>query len=141
MKKILLIFLLSLFLFSCKKTEYHYLTFEITFLDKPAKGSSNFITIGVTPNNRDQPNLDRFNLPEKWTYNYASLVKGDEVKFHVYGQLSYYYEMRVFIDNKEVSYLKVRTSDHAYYSYIVEDRYGLNMNQTSNSPYIQFVFN
>lgn len=144
MKKFIYIFLITILGFSftsCKKTEYHKVTFEITFLGSPGTGASNFIDISAMPNYSDKkPFVDRFNIPQVWRYEYIGLEKGQKVYFLVSGQLSYYFEMRVFIDGVEKSYRKVRVSDTNYYDDHVEESYGLNDKSNEDMGVIQFVY-
>ena len=137
---ILLIFILGFSFTSCKKKDYHKVMFEITFLQIPATGNSNSIEVYVTPSYADnKPYINRLNVPKVWRYEYIGLEKGQKVLFGVRGQLSYYYEMRVYIDDREVSYLKVKVSDYNYYDAHIEESSGLN---TSNydTGLIEFVY-
>lgn len=142
MKKIL-IFLVLLFTFiSCKKKEtYHKISYEIKMLEIPTNGASNFIEVITKPCDLEKvPKIDRFNVPLIWRYDYYGLKKGDEIIFSVDGQLSYRYEMRLYIDDIEVSYLKIKTSDNTYYSTIVEERSGINDWKNSQSGFINFIY-
>ena len=142
MKKILiLIFILFGFL-SCKKFEKpHKITYEIKMLQIPITGSSNFIEVMAEPcDEGGVPGIDRFNVPKIWKYDYFGLKSGDKVMFSVDAQLSYRFEMRIYIDDIEVSYLKVKTSDNSYYTYFVEERNGLNDWKNSNLGFIEFVY-
>lgn len=139
--KIILILVITSSFFSCKKEELkHKVTFEVKFLDTPNKGSSNFIEIYTKPTDVNQTSVDRFNVPKVWRYEYIGLVKGDKVELSVNGQLSYYFEMRVFIDDKEVSYMKVKVSDTVYYGCTVLERSGLNDLSNENVGYISFKY-
>ena len=144
MKKLIYILFVIIFSFSfssCKKTEYHKVMFEITFLGSPNTGSSNFIDIGVVPNYPNtKPFVDRFNVPQVWRYEYLGLEKGQKVYFSVYAQLSYYFEMRVYIDGVEKSYRRVKVSDNTYYACQIEESYGLNDKSTSNRAVIEFTY-
>jgi len=144
MKKSIFILLITIFSFSftsCKKTEYHKVVFEITFLGSPGMGSSSFIDVYILPNYSDKkPFIDRFNIPQVWRYEYLGLEKGQKVHFLVRGQLSYYFEMRVFIDGVEKSYRKVRVSDNSYYDDHVEESYGLNDKSTHDTGIIEFIY-
>lgn len=136
---IILSFLGVFSLTSCKKESYHKVSFEIKFLDSPKMGSSNSIEFSVFPTDGKTPNLDRMNLPEIWRYEYMGLKNGDKVKFSVRGQLSYFYEMRVFIDDVETSYMRVRVSDNSYYADHVEERRGRN-DSNEDTGYIEFNY-
>lgn len=143
MKNFIYLFLITLFTFSftsCKKKDYHKVTYEITFLQTPNTGSSNFIEVGCNPSYSDKgPTIDRFNIPQVWRYDYMGLEKGQKVSFSVRGQLSYYYEMRVFIDGSEVSYMKVKVSDTNYYDDHIESSHGLNTS-TADTGLIEFIY-
>jgi hypothetical protein len=144
MRKLINIFifvLISTFFISCKKQDYHKVSFEITFLGTPNTGSSNFIEVYALPNYSDKkPNIDRFNVPQVWKYEYIGLEKGDKVYFLVRGQLSYYFEMRVFIDGVQKSYRRVIVSDNSYYDDHVEESYGLNDKSDQDTGIIEFIY-
>jgi len=143
MKKFIYILLVSILGFtSCKKTEYHKVMFEITFLQTPSNGSSNFIEVNCNPSYASSgkgPTIDRFNIPQVWRYEYLGLERGQKVLFGVRGQLSYHYEMKVYIDGTQVSYLKVKVSDSNYYDDHVEASSGLNTSQY-DTGLIEFVY-
>lgn len=143
MKKFIYILLISILGFSftsCKKTDYHKVMFEITFLQSPSTGNSNFIEVNCNPSySGNGPTIDRFNIPQVWRYEYLGLEKGQKVSFGVRGQLSYYYEMRVYIDGNEVSYLKVKVSDSNCYDDHIEASSGLNTS-TYDTGLIEFVY-
>lgn len=127
--KRLTIYILILTLFSCKKepkTPQHKVGFLLNFISGPGSGSSNFISVYMDPNNGDYPNIDRFNIPRSIKYEYSPVLQGDKVTFQVQGQLSYYYEMFVYIDDVEVSYIRAKVSDYSYYDDHVLERRGLN---------------
>jgi len=118
--------LVGFFFVSCKKTDYHKVTFEVTFLESPSTGASNFIDILVTPKGENVTPINRFDIPKVWRYEHVGLEKGDLVQMVVSPQLSYHFEMRVYIDDKQVSYRRIKTSDFTYYSVHVEESYGRN---------------
>lgn len=137
----LLVVILSFYFTSCEKNEYHKVTYEITFLSTPINGASNFIEIGATPSYpQKEPYVDRFKIPKIWRYEYTALQKGDKISFLVSGQLYYYFEMRVYIDDVEQSYRRVRVSSYAYYGDHVEESYGLNSKSDWDSGVIEFVY-
>lgn len=137
----LLIVIFGVSFTSCKKDNMHKVTFEIVFLQSPSTGSSNLIEITAKPSYSDvKPAVDRLNIPQKWTYDYIGLKKGDKVTFGVRAQLSYYYEMRVYIDGNQVSYMKVKVSDYNYYEDHVEDHSGLNDNTQYDTGLITFTY-
>ena len=126
---------------SCKKKDYHKVTFEVTFLGSPSTGASNMIDVQLLPKySNNPPFIDRFNVPQVWRYDYIGLEKGQFVEFIVRAQLSYYFEMRVFIDGVEVSYRKVKVSDTNYYDDHVEDSSGLNDKSNEDTGIIQFTY-
>jgi len=141
MKKIIYILIVTLITFtSCKKTAYHKITFEVTFLDTPGTGASNFIQIYATPSYSDkEPSIDRFNIPQVWRYDYVGIKKGQKVQFCVRGQLSYHFEMKVYIDDVEKSYRRVIVSDNSYYDDHVEESHGLNT-ATDDMGIIEFTY-
>jgi|LakMenEpi03Aug12_release.lakeMendotaPanAssembly.Ray.scaffolds.fasta_scaffold738422_2 hypothetical protein len=142
MKKILiLIFILFGFL-SCKKLEKtHKITYEIKMLQIPSTGSSNFIEVMAEPcGENGVPGINRFKVPKIWKYDYFGLRNGDKVMFSVDAQQSYRFEMKIYIDDIEVSYLKVKTSDNSYYLYFVEERNGINDWKNSDLGFIEFVY-
>lgn len=140
MKK-LLTYILILTLFACEKETKlpeHKVTFLLKFISGPGTGSSNFIQVWMKPNNGDMPNIDRFNIPRSVKYEYSPVLQGDVVTFQVQGQLSYWYEMFVYIDDVEVSYMRARVSDYNYYSDHVEERRGLNDYANVDHSIIEF---
>jgi len=136
----ILITILGFSFTSCKKKDIHKVTYEIIFLQSPSTGNSNFIEITANPSYSDvKPAVDRFNIPQKWTYDYIGLEKGQKVTFGVRAQLSYYYEMRVYIDGNQVSYMKVKVSDNTYYDDHIEEQSGWN-NSTYDTGLITFTY-
>lgn len=142
MKKIIYIFLIVFSLISCKKKhEYHKVTYEITFLNSPNKNSSNFIDVSISPEYPEKDAyVDRFNIPQVWRYDYLYLEKGQLVQFLVRGQLSYYFEMRVYLDGVETSYRRVIVSDNSYYSDHVEESRGRNDKVDIDMGIIEFTY-
>ena len=141
MKKILILLLIIIGFTSCQKKEVlHKVGFEVTFLDKPRYGSSNFFDVypyPYDPNNR--PQIDR-EVTKVWKYEYYQLKDGDKVEFVAAGQLDYYYEMRVYIDDVEVSYLRAVVSHYNYYATLVEERRGLSDETSKTAPSIKFIY-
>ena len=126
---------------SCKKKDYHKVAFEITFLNSPTTGASNFIEVYALPSYSDKkPSIDRFNIPQVWRYEYIGLKKGDKVHFMVRGQLSYYFEMKVYIDDVQKSYRRVIVSDNSYYDDHVEESSGLNDKSDKDMGIIEFTY-
>jgi hypothetical protein len=145
MKKITFKLLLSIVLIfgfiSCKKEPIkHKVTYQINFLETPGLGSSDFISYGASPSNHDLPVIRRGEIPKTWKYEYFGLTEGTEVVFSFRGQLSYRYEMIVYIDDVEKSYVRVKTSDDVYYATKIEERRGLVKHPESNGGLICFDF-
>lgn len=143
MKKLFYLFIifLSIIFFSCKKEpKKHKITYEVNFFQTPSTGSSNFIGISTMPLDGNRPGIDRFNIPKTWRYECYNLIKGDEIVFAVNGQLSYFFEMRLYIDDKQVSYLKAKVSDNSYYAVKVLEVDGLNDYADKNVAMISFVY-
>jgi len=137
----ILIVILGFSFTSCKKKDYHKVKFEITFLQTPATGNSDFIEVLASPSYSDKkPYLNRLNIPQVWTYEYLGLEKGQTVHFLVSGQLSYYFEMRVYIDGVEKSYRRVKVSDNTYYDDHVEESRGLNDKDYEDTGIIEFKY-
>lgn len=136
---------------SCKKedqTIYHQLVYEITFLDAPQTGSSNFIDATIKPvhykdikftNGAGSPPINRFNLPKIWRYEFDSLKAGQQIMFAVNAQLSYHFQMKVYIDGVEKSYREVIVSDYNYYDDHVLETRGLN-DVTDDVAVIKFTY-
>ena len=144
MKKILLLLVVILIGFSsCKKKEtFHKITYEVTMLGKPGYGHSNFFEVSVYPNdlnNRPESEISGSTI-KVWKYDYYQLTDGDKVDFGAFGQLSYYYEMRVYIDDVEVSYVRAVVDDYTYYATYIEERRGINDVTSNSSPSITFTY-
>jgi hypothetical protein len=73
-----------------------------------------------------------------WDYEYWDLQDGDEIMFYMWAQLGYLYEMRLYIDDVEVSYKKIKISDSDYFAYTVLDESGIDIDGDDN---IQFIYN
>jgi hypothetical protein len=144
MKKITNIILLSILISvftSCKKAEYHKIMYEVTFLGKPGVGSSSMIDIYALPNYTDKkPTIDNAKIPQVWRYEYLNLQKGQKIYFAVRGQLSYHFEMRVYIDGVQKSYRRVIVSPYNYYDDHVEESYGLNDSSDEDMGLIEFTY-
>ena len=62
-------------------------------------------------------------LVDHWQYTYLGLKDGDRVSFSIQIPLSTYYEMKIYVDDKELLYRRIKTSDSNYYmTYVVESR-------------------
>jgi len=155
MKKTLytLLFLLT-FIVSCKKEDsgkLHVIEYEIHFLGAPEWFQSNFVDVMAIPssgggyyshepdkNGNYKPTITyQQTLSEYWRYEYR-VKNGDEVTFKFDGQLSYHYEIRVFIDGVEMSYKEIKVSDDSYYVYTVLNESGLDNTPGDNT--IDFIY-
>lgn len=125
---------------SCKKEpRMHKITYDITFIETPSYGYTNFMELGCTPAYMGDYNYDpqnpsiNYDIAKSghWDYEYWELKDGDKVHFSLWAADGYYFEMRVFIDGSEVSYKKM------YGSTIVEE-YGINNSDLSSS--IEFTY-
>ena len=143
MKKlsILILSLLIISLVSCKKESYHKLRFEVIFLQDCHECYADYIGVLCKPRymEDDEPYLAAGQVEQnsKWEYTYNLLKNGDEVEFVVQPgeSATYVYEMRIFVDDIEVSYRKC----YGPYGFVVIDEKGLN-NNTNHLPYINFTY-
>lgn len=138
---------------SCKKEpKLHKIKYQVTFIEIPSWYNSNAIDVTAVPcyygdynndvdenGNVIEPYID-YNQTQDglWEYEYWQLQDGDKVRFHLSAQLSYYYELRVFIDGVEVSYKKIKISDDNYYQVIDLEESGLD--DTPGDSDIDFVY-
>lgn len=120
---------------SCKKQpKNHKVRYVIDFIEVPHWASSNFIEVGALPSYQNEYNYDTIapyityddTKTGHWEYEYWELKDGDEIYFNVWGQLDYYYEMRVFIDDVEVGYKKIKVSETDYFAYTVIEESGFD---------------
>ena len=129
---------------SCsKEPTKHNLKFEIRFTEEPNNGNSNAIDVSCSPNySDDKPVIAKSIIKPGyvWTYQYNELVDGDEVLFVVNSQLSYRFEMKVYIDGTVVSTRNIVTSDNTYYATVTESQTGINNSQNENYPIIDFYY-
>ena len=152
MKKTLLVLLISIFI-SCKKEKtLHKIKYQITFLEIPDWFNSNYIEVKASPvyqgeyNNSVNENgvpigpYINYNQTKDglWEYEYWELKDGDEVYFDLWAQLYYHYEVRIYIDNIEVSYKRVKISDSNYFEVLDLETKG--MDNTPNNANIEFTF-
>ncbi len=119
-----LIFIVLFHLSGCKKApKLHKITYNFQLLQQSKYGSVTPIYLGVAPSYEDQPPKMEGNLIDSWSYTYLGLKDGDRVSFSVQIPLSIYYEMKIYVDDKELLYKRIKTSDSNYYmSYILESR-------------------
>ena len=148
MKKILYLLLTLLIITSCTKkedVEYHKIKYEVIFSEIPRVGESNNIDLIAQPS-YSNTNEDRTLAPwlsftdakvGYWSYEYWELKESDEIYFDIYAQLHYCFEMRIYIDDNEVSYKKVKISDYDYYDYFIIEEFGLG---NTDGPTISFVY-
>lgn len=132
MKNLFKILLLTVFVTvftSCKKNvDYHKISYEIEFLNGSiTSGHSNFINVSTIPCDESMK-IDRMNIPKSIRSDYYGLKKGDKVHFAVDAQTSYWFIMRVYLDDVEVSEREVKIGISSYY---VPDYY----NQTGRNDY------
>jgi len=128
---ILVLSFLTVFTVSCKKEpKYHKIKYQITFLELPSFGSSNYLEVQATPAYQNEYNYDTdapyitYDQTKDglWEYEYWELQDGDEVYFFLWAQLDYHFELRIFIDDVEVSYKRIKISDSNYFSALeIED--------------------
>lgn len=137
-----IVLIIALSLGSCKKdVVLHKITFEVNFLKKPFYVYSNGFEIRVNPSDEQvPPALDMSTNPRKWQYEFNGLREGDKVSFEAKGQLYYHYEMRVYIDEQEVSYLRALSSESNYYQGTVEERRGIQQQKSESEPVIEFIY-
>lgn len=142
MKKLLLIiFSITLVLISCKKENYHKLRFEVIFTQDCYECYADYIGVLCEPRymEDDEPYLAAGQVQQnsKWEYQYNLLKSGDEVEFSIQpGESStYVYEMRIFIDDLEVSYRKC----YGPYGKVVIEEKGIN-DYIDDLPYINFTY-
>jgi hypothetical protein len=144
--KYISIFLIGLItLSSCKKYEpdFHKVRFHILFKQIPQPGSSNMIDVVCSPDYDDEPPVlhkEVITPYYEWNYEYWELTDGDEVKFIVNPQLSYWFIMSVYVDGELVSTRECVTSSQTYYSTQTLNQSGLNNDENTNHPVISFYF-
>ena len=151
--KILLLSLITFMFISCKKEpKMHKIKYQITFLEIPHWASSNSLEVGAVPcysgeyNNSVGENgvpiapVITYNMTKDglWEYEYWKLQEGDEIYFHLFAQLDYHFELRIFIDGIEVSYKKIKISDSNYFEIIDLDESGLD--DTKGDGDIKFTY-
>jgi hypothetical protein len=111
---------------ACRKApKDHTITFKYHLLDFSKYGNVQNISVGVRPYYSERENTPtiKSSYVNTWEYNYIGLNDGNNVFYEIQIPLSIYYEMSIFIDGKEVSYRRIKTSDSNYYSgYIAESR-------------------
>ena len=137
---------------SCKKKNFHKITFEIKMLETPPSNYPNDFEITATPNyvsgkksntsslnSNEIPHFDNPFPGSVWTYDYYGLEKKDFVNFNIMGKYFYYYEMRIYIDEIETSYMKIKVNNSQYYNDMVIERSGRNDNN-DNIALIKFNY-
>ncbi len=143
--KYLFIVLVGILTFSScqKEPTYHKVKFELVFSEEPSNGNSNFIEVSCSPKYTDEPPVIARSIIEPgyvWTYEFWEVKDGDQIMFVVSPQLSYRFEMRVYIDDVLISTRKIVTSDTQYYATITESQTGLNNSEDKNYPIIDFIY-
>ena len=146
-KKLFYILILSVLFFSCKKEEKnHKVKYEIEFIEDCEFGYSDMIDVNCTPHynetQSDLPNINKEHIQSgyKWKYEYWQLHNGDKVTFTVMPQQGYHFVMRVYVDNKLVSYREVTTGYGAYYVTTTVDIWGVNNEASMDGPIIEFIY-
>lgn len=152
MKVSFILILVCVILTSCKKDNLHKIKFQITFLEIPEWYQSNMIEVYLNPYYSGKynystnengvpiaPSIDyEMTTDGLWEYEYWELKNGDRVTFSIWGQLKYHYELRVFIDEKEVSYKRIKISNQNYNSSIGYEENGRD--DTPGDGVIDFIF-
>ena len=111
--KILLISLTVLIFTSCsKEPKNHKIRYDITFSQTPDFGFTNFIELGATPSYSEhhttKPAISyEIAKTGHWDYEYLELKEDDKVSFSLWTADGYYFEMRIYIDDTQVSYKKM----------------------------------
>jgi|688.fasta_scaffold185571_2 hypothetical protein len=141
-----LVFVFSLTLTSCKKVNDHKVKFEIEFIEDCQYGYSNNIDVICKPHKNevqsDIPYINKENIKPGfvWKYEYWELHDGDKVLFTVMPQQGYHFIMKVYLDDKLVSYREVITGYGAYCVTTTIDIWGINNEASSDSGIIEFVY-
>lgn len=113
----ILLFTVSITVFvSCKKNQinYHKLSYEVEFHNSVTSGASNFIEVGTVPAD-EHIAIDRFDIPKSVRSDYYGLKVGDKVHFVVNAQTSYWFTMRIYIDDVQISEREVKIGVGNYY--------------------------
>jgi len=106
-----------------KKPKLHKITYCFQILQQSKYGWVTPIYLGVSPYYEDQIPKMVDGLVDSWQYTYLGLKDGDRVSFSIQIPLSTYYDMKIYVDDKELLYRRIKTSDSNYYmTYIVESR-------------------
>lgn len=142
----LIIFVFTFSLTSCKKENYHKVKYELEFIEGCQFGYSDMIDVNCLPHYNDSlsdiPFLNKEDIEPgyKWKYEYWQLSNNDKVIFTVMPQQGYHFIMRVYIDDKLVSYREVTTGYGGYYATTTVDIGGINNRADSDSAVIEFIF-
>jgi hypothetical protein len=145
LKYISIVFISLITLISCNKHEndFHKVRYHITFHQIPQPGYSNAIDVICTPNYDDEPPLifkEVITPGYEWDYEFWQLTDGEEVKFIVNPQLSYWFTMEVYVDDELISSRECVTSSQTYYSTQTLNHSGLNNDENTNAPIISFYY-
>ena len=149
---IIIIIIICFILTSCKKENLHKIKFQIKFLEIPDWYHSNYLEVTASPCYvglynyiRDEngtlilPNIDYDQTKVGlWEYENWELKNDSRVFFMLLAKIDYHYELRIFIDGKQVSYKRVKTSDQQYFTAVEVEGYGLDNDQESS--YIEFIY-
>lgn len=132
-------------LISCNKHEqdFHKVRYHLTFHQVPQPGNSNALDVVCTPYYDEDPAkiFKEIVTPGyEWDYEFWQLTNGQEVKFIVNPQLSYWFTMEVYIDGTLMSSRECVTSNQTYYSTQTLNQSGLNNDENTNAPVISFYY-
>ncbi len=124
LKTICLVLFVLVQLSGCKKApKLHKIKYVFQLLQQSKYGVATPIYLGVAPAYEKQPAKLEGDLIDSWNYTYLGLKDGDRVNFSVQIPLSIYFEMKIYVDDKELLYRRIKTSDSNYYTtYVVESR-------------------
>lgn len=141
---VVLVFTLSLT--SCKKENYHKVKFEIEFIEDCQPGYSDMIDINCIPHYNDVPSdipyINKENIQSGyiWKYEYWKVLEGDKILFTVMPQQGYHFIMKVYTDDKLVSYREIITGYGGYYGTSTVDIWGINNESSSDGAIIKFIY-
>lgn len=141
MRKLILLFVITLIGVSCTKNEEHEIKYQLFIESTPSQiYTYDGLEINCSPSygGTSVQNPSRLNPPKMWEYTYIGLKSGDVVKYSVMSFKgntdNFIFTMKVLIDGNEVSSL-------VWGGYIggVQELKGIN-NNTENLPYITFNY-
>tara|TARA_R110002012_G_scaffold172430_2_gene337329 strand:- start:53 stop:514 length:462 start_codon:yes stop_codon:yes gene_type:complete len=145
--KLLLLLLTITTTFSCsKESKNHKVKFQLRFIEVPKWYSTSYLGVTASPHYENEYNGDGIapyitreqTLDGIWEYEYWELKDGDEVFFELLAQKKYHYEMRVFIDDTEVSYKRFKMSDDDFFQAVEYEERGWD--ETKHDYDIRFTY-